>query len=43
VSAASEEGTVVLRDIPHVHDVALRMNEMVREVRGEGRVGDLGV
>ena len=43
VSAASEEGTVVLRDVPHVHEVALRMNEMVREVRGEGRVGDPGV
>jgi uncharacterized membrane protein YdbT with pleckstrin-like domain len=31
VSAASEEGTVVLRDIPHIHQVSLRMNELVRE------------
>jgi uncharacterized membrane protein YdbT with pleckstrin-like domain len=36
VSAASEEGTVVLVDIPHIHQVSLRMNELVREVR-DGR------
>jgi uncharacterized membrane protein YdbT with pleckstrin-like domain len=34
VSAASEEGTVVLKDIPHVHQVSLRMNQLVREVSG---------
>jgi uncharacterized membrane protein YdbT with pleckstrin-like domain len=34
VSAASEEGTVVLVDIPDVHQVALRMNELVRTVSG---------
>jgi uncharacterized membrane protein YdbT with pleckstrin-like domain len=34
VSAASEEGTVVLKDIPHVHQVSLRMNELVREISG---------
>ena len=33
VSAASEEGTVVLKDIPHIHQVSLRMNELVRETR----------
>lgn len=32
VSAASEEGTVVLDDIPHVHQVSLRMNELVRQI-----------
>ncbi len=32
VSAASEEGTVVLKDIPHVHQVSLRMNELVRQI-----------
>jgi uncharacterized membrane protein YdbT with pleckstrin-like domain len=32
VSAASEEGTVVLKDIPHVHQVSLRMNELVRQL-----------
>jgi uncharacterized membrane protein YdbT with pleckstrin-like domain len=37
VSAASEEGTIVLDDVPHVHQVALRMNELVREVRDGGR------
>jgi membrane protein YdbS with pleckstrin-like domain len=30
VSAASEEGTVELRDIPHIHQVSLRMNELAR-------------
>jgi uncharacterized membrane protein YdbT with pleckstrin-like domain len=34
VSAASEDGTVRLVDIPHVHQVSLRMNELVRQVRG---------
>ena len=33
VSAASEDGTVRLVDIPHVHQVSLRMNELVRQVR----------
>jgi uncharacterized membrane protein YdbT with pleckstrin-like domain len=33
VSAASEDGTVVLKDIPHIHQVSLRMNELVRRVR----------
>jgi len=32
VSAASEEGTVVLKDIPDVHQVSLRMNELVRQI-----------
>jgi membrane protein YdbS with pleckstrin-like domain len=36
VSAASEHGTVVLHDIPHVHAVALRMNELVRTNGGRG-------
>lgn len=36
VSAASEEGTVILVDIPHIHQVSLRMNELVREVREGG-------
>ncbi len=31
VSAASEEGTVVLRDIPDIHQVSLRMGELARE------------
>lgn len=34
VSAASEEGTVVLDDIPRVHDVSARMNQLVRDVGG---------
>jgi len=33
VSAASEDGTLVLKDIPHIHQVSLRMNELVRQVR----------
>jgi uncharacterized membrane protein YdbT with pleckstrin-like domain len=37
VSAASEEGTVVLVDIPDVHQVALRMNELVRHVGRDSR------
>ncbi len=36
VSAASEEGTVVLKDIPHIHQVSLQMNELVRETRDRG-------
>jgi uncharacterized membrane protein YdbT with pleckstrin-like domain len=40
VSAASEEGTVVLVDIPRIHQVSLRMNELVRQVRESGRRGD---
>lgn len=36
VSAASEEGTVVLKDIPRIHQVSLRMNELVRETRDRG-------
>lgn len=36
VSAASEEGTVTLIDIPHIHQVSLRMNELVREVHQGG-------
>ena len=36
VSAASEEGTVILVDIPHIHQVSLRVNELVREVREGG-------
>jgi uncharacterized membrane protein YdbT with pleckstrin-like domain len=34
VSAASEEGTAVLRDIPHVQQVALQLNVLVRDIRG---------
>ncbi len=37
VSAASEEGTVVLGDIPHIQRVSLQINELVREIRGSGR------
>ncbi len=37
VSAASEEGTVVLNDIPHVHAVSLRMNELVRALGHPGQ------
>jgi uncharacterized membrane protein YdbT with pleckstrin-like domain len=40
VSAASEEGTVVLVDIPRIHQVSLRMNELVRKVREGDRRGD---
>lgn len=31
VSAASEDGTIVLTDIPHVQQVSLRLHELVRE------------
>lgn len=34
VSAASEEGTIVLRDVPKVQRVSLQLNELVRDVRG---------
>ena len=37
VSAASEQGTAVLTDIPHVHAVALRMNELVRDLDRPGQ------
>ena len=40
VSAASEEGTVVLKDIPHIHQVSLRMNELVRDVRDGGQLSN---
>jgi len=33
VSAASEDGTVVLKDIPRIHEVSLQMNQLVRHVR----------
>jgi uncharacterized membrane protein YdbT with pleckstrin-like domain len=34
VSAASEQGTITLRDVPRVHDVQLEMSELVREAHG---------
>lgn len=37
VSAASEEGTVVLRDIPEIHEVVKLLNAQVRQARGEDR------
>jgi len=37
VSAASQEGTAVLRDIPRIHQVSLRMNELVRAARDARR------
>jgi uncharacterized membrane protein YdbT with pleckstrin-like domain len=37
VSAASEEGTAVLKDIPRIHQVSLRMNELVRAARDARR------
>lgn len=33
VSAASEEGTVVMRDIPRIHEVTAKLNELVRASR----------
>ena len=33
VSAASERGTVVLRDIPNIHEVTTTLNALVREAR----------
>jgi membrane protein YdbS with pleckstrin-like domain len=37
VSAASQEGTVVLRDIPEIHEFVRTMNELVRDARREAR------
>lgn len=37
VSAASEEGTVVMRDIPQIHEVTTLLHSLVREARGEAR------
>lgn len=34
VSAASEQGTIVLRDVPRVHEVQLEMSELVRTAHG---------
>src|ERR687897_3521628 len=34
VSAASEQGTIVLRDVPGVHAVQLQLSELVREAHG---------
>jgi|SRR5215203_4677566 len=34
VSAASEQGTIVLRDVPAVHAVQLQLSELVREAHG---------
>lgn len=34
VSAASEHGTIVLRDVPRVHDVQLELSELVRAAHG---------
>jgi len=35
VSAASEQGTVVLRDIPHVHEFVRTMNVLVKQARAD--------
>jgi len=35
VSSASEHGTVRLRDVPQVHEVQLRLSELVREAAGD--------
>jgi hypothetical protein len=34
VSAASEQGTIVLRDVPRVQAVQLEMSELIREAHG---------
>jgi uncharacterized membrane protein YdbT with pleckstrin-like domain len=34
VSAASEQGTIVLHDVPGVHEVQLELSELVREAHG---------
>lgn len=34
VSAASEQGTIVLTDVPRVHAVQLELSELVREAHG---------
>lgn len=40
VSAASEEGTVILKDIPDIHKVSLKVDELVRRrVSGSGHEG----
>lgn len=41
VSAASEQGQVVLSDVPRVHEVQLRLSELVRAADGE-RDGEPG-
>jgi len=41
VSAASEQGTAVLRDIPEIHEFSKAMNELVRVARGEGTRRDV--
>ncbi|RYV51677.1 PH domain-containing protein [Pengzhenrongella frigida] len=38
VSAASQEGTAVLRDIPEIHEFVRTMNELVRAARKERRL-----
>ncbi|HSK26371.1 MAG TPA: PH domain-containing protein [Jiangellales bacterium] len=48
VSAASEQGQVVLDDVPRVHQVQLRLSELVRSAHGaqrydlDGTGGDAG-
>jgi membrane protein YdbS with pleckstrin-like domain len=39
VSAASEEGTIVLKDVPDVQQVSLRLHELVRAVGDRQRAG----
>ncbi|HSE10617.1 MAG TPA: PH domain-containing protein [Nocardioidaceae bacterium] len=34
ISSASEEGLVVFRDIPRIHEVTKTLNQLVREARG---------
>lgn len=36
VSSASEHGTVVLRDIPHIHEVTTTLNDLVRQAHAVG-------
>jgi membrane protein YdbS with pleckstrin-like domain len=36
VSAASEQGTIVLTDVPEVHQVSKQLGELVRRVRDQG-------
>ncbi len=40
VSAASDDGTVVLTDIPRIHRVTLLLNDLVRDAQDPPRVGD---
>jgi uncharacterized membrane protein YdbT with pleckstrin-like domain len=45
VSAASEQGQVVMDDVPRVHRVQLRLSELVRSAHGvdvDGTGGDVG-